>query len=140
MTPDEARFQLGPLEYVLEPELTRMVEHEGQVVGVALGVPDLVPLLQKMRGRLFPLGWWHFLRRRSIITDATVIIILTRKAFQAKGLIRVLTAELLDAARRGNYRKVYGTWIGDDNAPSLKAAAAVGMKPFHRLFMFERAL
>lgn len=140
MTEEEAQFQLGPLERVLDPELTRMAEHNGEVVGVALGVPDVVPLLQRMKGRLFPFGWWHFLTMKSKLDTFTVIIILTKKAYHSAGVMRVLTAQLFDAAKARGYKSAAGTWIGDDNAPSLKSAAAVGMKPYHRLYMYEKAL
>ena len=37
----------------------------GEVVGMAITVPDLNQVLAQMNGRLLPLGWWHFLRRRA---------------------------------------------------------------------------
>lgn len=140
LSQEEARFQLGSLELVLDPALTRMAEHDGEVIGVALGVPDVVPLLRKMRSRLLPLGWWHFLRGRHKLDGASIVIILVKKAYQARGVIRILTYELMRAARDAGYRTLGGTWIGDDNQPSLKAAEAVGMKPHHRVYMFEKAL
>ncbi|HWN66942.1 MAG TPA: hypothetical protein VNM90_04835, partial [Haliangium sp.] len=91
---EEMRFQLGPLKLVMDPALTHVAEHEGEVIGVALGVPDVVPLLQKMRSRLAPLGWWHFLRGRRKLGGASVIIILVKRAYQARGVIRVLTSAL----------------------------------------------
>ena len=37
---------------------------DGETVGVAITVPDINQVLRRMDGRLLPLGWWHFLRRR----------------------------------------------------------------------------
>lgn len=137
---EEMRFQLGALKLVMDPVLTHVAEHDGEVVGVALGVPDVVPLLQQMKSRLAPLGWWRFLRGRRKLGGASVIIILVKRAYQARGVIRVLTCAQLRSARDAGYQSVGGTWIGDDNPASLKAARAAGMKPYHRVYMFERAL
>ena len=38
-------------------------EDTGEVVGMAITVPDINQVLTKMKGRLLPLGWWHFLRK-----------------------------------------------------------------------------
>lgn len=140
LTREEMRFQLGALKLVMDPALTHVAEHQGEVIGVALGVPDVVPLLQRMRSRLAPLGWWRFLRGRRKLDGVSVIIILVKRAYQAKGIIRILTSQQIRSARDAGYQRIGGTWIGDDNPASLKAARAAGMKPYHRVYMFERAL
>ena len=33
-------------------------EDTGEVVGMAITIPDLNQALEKMKGRLLPLGWW----------------------------------------------------------------------------------
>lgn len=140
MSEEEAQFQLGPLKLVMDPTLLQLVEHKGEPVGVTMCVPDVVPMLQGMRSRIFPTGWWTFLTQRKRLKGATIIIILTRPEYQAQGLTRVLFYLLFKALKAGGYTSAAGTWIGDDNAPSLKSAAAIGMKPYHRLHMFERSL
>ena len=35
-------------------------EDTGEVVGMAMTIPDLNQVLEKMNGRAAPLGWWHF--------------------------------------------------------------------------------
>ena len=35
----------------------------GEVVGMAITVPDLNQVLARMNGRLLPLGWWNFLNK-----------------------------------------------------------------------------
>ncbi len=136
----ETKFQLGSLKLVMDPALIKFAEHQGEVVGVHLCVPNVVPLLQKMKSRLFPLGWARFLLERKKVRTATSIIILVKKAFQGSGVIGVLNHLVMEALKQGGYTSLGGTWIGDDNGPSLKAAKAIGMQPWHRLFMYERAL
>ena len=35
-------------------------------------IPDINQVLKKMKGRLLPLGWWHYLNRKRIITRCRV--------------------------------------------------------------------
>lgn len=140
MSEEEAQFQLGPLKLVMDPSLLQFAEHNGVPVGVTMCVPDVVPMLQEMRSRIFPTGWWTFLTKRKKLKGATIIIILTRPEYQSKGLTRVLFYLLFKALKEGGYTSVGGTWIGDDNTASLKSAEAIGMKPYHRIHMFEKEL
>ena len=39
---------------------------------MAITVPDINQVLQRMNGRLLPFGWWHYLRRRRIIDRCRV--------------------------------------------------------------------
>lgn len=140
MTEAEAQFQLGPLKLVMDPNLLQLAFFEGQPVGVTLCVPDLVPLLHKMRSRLAPWGWWHFLTGRKQIRSASIIIILTLPAHQSRGVTRVLFHLLMKALQQGAYTRVGGTWISDDNVASLRSAQAIGMRPYHHLSLFEKEL
>lgn len=140
MTPDEAQFQLGPLKLVMDPALLMLAFHDSKPIGVTMCVPDVVPLLQEMKSDLFPFGWWTFLTKRKKIRDASIIIILTIPEYQSKGITRVLFYLLMSALKSGGYQRVGGTWIGDDNTPSIKSAQAIGMRPYHRTHMFEKGL
>src|SRR5256885_17129051 len=39
----------------------------GEPVGVAITIPDTNQVLERMKGRLLPLGWWHFLNKKRVI-------------------------------------------------------------------------
>ena len=140
MTPEQARFQLGPVKEIVDPDLIRIASYDQQPVGVLLALPDYNPLLRKLRGSLWPLGWWHLLRERKKIRDASAIIIMAKPAYQNLGILRILCWQLVRELQRKNYRRLGGTWIGDDNLPSLRSAAALGLKPYHRLAIYEMEL
>src|SRR5947209_2019314 len=44
----------------------------GEVVGMAITVPDINQVLARMRGRVLPFGWWHFLRKSAHIDRVRV--------------------------------------------------------------------
>jgi hypothetical protein len=140
MTPDEARFQLGPLEQVLDPALTRIAEYKGEPIAATLCTPDVNPLLRSMKSSLWPFGWLKFLLGRKRIRRASIIIILVKREHHGKGVIGVLNHDLFQALKAGGYTEAGGTWIGDSNKPSLKQAELVGMERLHRIHMYEKAL
>ena len=69
-TDAEIRHLAFELKPVVDPDLVLFAEVDGRVVGCAVALPDLNQVLKRMHGRLLPLGLWHFLRRRSIVTRA----------------------------------------------------------------------
>jgi hypothetical protein len=140
MTPEEARFQLGPMEQIMDPALTRIAEYKGEPVAVTICIPDPNPLLKKMRSRLNPWSLLQFLWGRRRLRRASVIIILVRRDFHGKGIIGVLNRDLVKALQVGGYTAVGGTWISDTNKPSLRQIELLGMRPMHRLALFEKPL
>ena len=45
---------------------------DGETIAIAITMPDLNQVLKKMKGRLLPLGWWHFLRKRRSLDQVRV--------------------------------------------------------------------
>ena len=140
MTAAEARFQLGPLEQVLDPTLTRIAEHEGKPVAATLCTPDVNPLLRAMKSRLNPWTAVQFLLGRRKLKRAVIVIFLVRRAFHGRGIIGVLNRDLMRALKEGGYTELGVTWISDTNKASLRQVELLGCLPQHRLFMFEKAL
>lgn len=140
MNSAQAQFQLGPVKDIVDPDLIRFAFLDQQPVGVSLTVPDFNPILRKVRGSLWPFGWWTVLRERRKIKDATAIIIMVLPQCHNLGIIRVLNYQLMQALQRKGYQRLAGTWVGDDNLASLKSVQALGLKPYHRLAIYEKTL
>ena len=63
----------GEMQLVFDPHWFMVAETaEGETAAVAITVPDINQVLERMNGRLLPLGWWHFLRRRRIMDRVRV--------------------------------------------------------------------
>ena len=55
------------MQLIFTPEWFMVAEREGETVAVAITLMDLNQVLKKMKGRIFPTGWWHYLRRHQIV-------------------------------------------------------------------------
>ena len=62
------------LQLVFDKNWFMIAEREdtGEVVGMAITVPDVNQVLARMKGRLLPLGWWHFLNKGRTIDRVRV--------------------------------------------------------------------
>ena len=55
------------LQLVYDRDWFMIAENDTETVAMAITFPDINQVLARMKGRLLPLGWWHFLRRNRIM-------------------------------------------------------------------------
>ena len=73
---------------------------EGETAAVAITVPDINQVLEKMNGRLLPLGWWHYLRKAKTIDRVRVGFLGVKPEYQHTGVAAALYVEHFDTATR----------------------------------------
>jgi hypothetical protein len=111
---------------------------DGDTAGVAITGPDLNLVLQRMNGRLLPLGWWHFLRRRKIIDRCRVGFLGVRPAYQHTGVAAGLYAEHWRMAEDHPIKGGELGWVLETNDALNKGMEAMGAKVVKRFRMYER--
>jgi len=112
----------------------------GEVVGMAITVPDINQVLAKMDGRLLPLGWWHFLRKSRTITRIRVGFLGVKPEHQHTGVAAKLYIEHFKAAARTRQSGGEMGWILETNEPMNRAMEGMGGRVVKRYRMYERAL
>lgn len=75
-----------------------IVDGTGKAVGFGLAMPSLSRGLQKSRGRIFPVGWWHLWRALKKPVSGDMYLVAVRKQYQNKGLTAILMTEILQNA------------------------------------------
>ncbi len=83
---------------VLDLRMVTLVENaEGELVAVGISMPSLSRALQRARGKLFPLGWYHLLKalmwRRPKVLD--LLLVAVRPDYQNKGVNALLFTDLI---------------------------------------------
>ena len=84
-------------------------DSDGKTVAMAITVPDINQVLKRMKGRLLPIGWWHYLNRRRIIDRCRVGFLGVKPAYQHTGVAAGLYARAL---RHGRATRVKGGEMG----------------------------
>src|SRR5947207_2198169 len=112
----------------------------GEVVGMAMTIPDINQVLQRMNGRILPLGWWHFLHKHRIMDQVRVGFLGVKPAYQHTGVAAALYVEHFDTAAR--VRQTHGEmgWILETNRNMNRAMEAMGGRIVKRYRMYERLL
>ncbi|HEY5192787.1 MAG TPA: GNAT family N-acetyltransferase [Solirubrobacteraceae bacterium] len=115
-------------------------EDTGEVVGMAITVPDLNQVLEKMKGRLLPLGWWYFLRKGRIIDRVRVGFLGVKPEYQHTGVAAKLYQEHFDAAEARPQKGGEMGWILETNTPMNRGMEAMGGTVVKRYRVYEREL
>jgi GNAT superfamily N-acetyltransferase len=140
ITEAEVRFQAKNLKPVLDENWAMIAEHEGKVVGAALTLPDVDQALVRMRGRILPFGWWHFLRRKQYINRLRVFALGVLPDYQHLGVAAALYERHLHSAEAHGPRGGHMGWILETNKPMNRAMEGMGGRVVQRYRLYERAL
>jgi len=115
-------------------------EDTGEVVGMAMTIPDPNQVLEKMRGRLLPLGWWYFLNKSRIIDRVRVGWLGVRPEYQHTGVAAKLYVEHFNAAAVRRQKGGEMGWILETNTAMNRGMEAMGGRIVKRYRVYERVL
>ncbi|HEY4450384.1 MAG TPA: hypothetical protein VGN13_02175 [Solirubrobacteraceae bacterium] len=115
-------------------------EDTGEVVGMAITVPDVNQVLAKMNGRLLPLGWWHFLNKGRITDRVRVGFLGVKPEYQHTGVAAKLYVDHFNAAAARPQTGGEMGWILETNTAMNRGMEAMGGRVVKRYRIYERAL
>jgi GrpB-like predicted nucleotidyltransferase (UPF0157 family)/GNAT superfamily N-acetyltransferase len=126
------------LQLVYDRDWFMVAEEAGKTVAIAITVPDINQVLQKMRGRLLPLGWWYFLNKGRIIDRVRVGFLGVLPAYQHTGVAAALYVEHFDMADQTRRKGGEMGWILETNHSMNRAMEAMGGRIVKRYRVYER--
>jgi len=112
----------------------------GEVVGMAMTIPDVNQVLQQMKGRLLPLGWWRFLRKGRTIDRVRVGFLGVKPEYQHTGVAAKLYVEHFNAAAVRPQSGGEMGWILETNTAMNRGMEAMGGRIVKRYRVYERLL
>lgn len=99
-----------------------IVDADDVLVGVGISIPSFSRALQKGRGKLFPIGWWHLLKALRGKTDIVdLLLVAVKPEYQNKGVNALLFADLLPGYIKNGYKYA-------ESNPELEENASVQMQ------------
>jgi len=131
------RYKAKDFKPILDPDLVRLAEHDGEPVGLMLGLPDLNVVVRRTGGRMLPFGWWHLLRARKTVDRSRVVILGVVPGFRQRGIEALMLSDAF-AAEYDRYRWCEASWVLADNAAMLNGLALYNLFPYKRWRMYER--
>ena len=116
-------------------------EDTGEVVGMAMTIPDLNQVLAKMNGRLLPFGWWYFAAQRARSWTACASASSASSPSTSTPASRRRLYQLhFDAAEARPQKGGEMGWILETNTAMNRGMEAMGGTVVKRYRMYEREL
>jgi hypothetical protein len=113
---------------------------EGETVGVAITVPDINQVLARMKGRLLPLGWLHYLRRKRIVNRCRIGFLGVKPAYQHTGVAAGFYIEHFKTSEVTRIKWGEGGWVLEDNKGLNRGMEALGGRIDKKYRVYERVL
>jgi hypothetical protein len=117
-----------------------VAEKDGETIAVAITLPDLNQVLKKMKGRLLPFGWWHFLRRNQICDQVRVGFLGVKPEYQHTGVAASLYVEHFDTAEHARQDHGEAGWILETNEAMNRGLEAMSAEIVKKYRVYERRL
>jgi GNAT superfamily N-acetyltransferase len=117
-----------------------VAERGDETVAVAITIPDINQVLRRMKGRILPLGWWHYLRRKKIVDRVRVGFLGVKPEYQHTGVAAALYVEHFDVSARSPIKWGEMGWILETNRAMNRGMEAMNGRIVKRYRVYERAL
>jgi GNAT superfamily N-acetyltransferase len=125
---------------LLDEDWLFVAEKDGEAVAAALTFPDFNQVLNRLDGRLLPLGWAKALWHRRKIDKVRVGFLGVKPEYQHTGVAAGLCVAHFDAAARKPQKGGEMGWILESNTAMNRGMEAMGAKVVKRFRMYERSL
>jgi GNAT superfamily N-acetyltransferase len=128
------------MQLVYSRDWFMIAELEGKTIAMAITIPDIHQVYKKMKGRLLPLGWWHYLNRGRIIDRVRVGFLGVLPEYQHTGVAAALYLEHFDVAARSRQNAGQASFILEVNTAMNRGLEAMGGRLVKRWRVYERLL
>jgi GNAT superfamily N-acetyltransferase len=140
-TKEDLDAYVQELHLVFDREWFMVAENsDGETVGVGITIPDINQVLQRMGGRVLPLGWWHFLRRRRIMDRCRIGFLGVKPAYQHTGVAAGLYMENFAMAEATPIKWGEAGWVLETNKGLNRGMEALGGRISKTYRVYERTL
>ena len=146
-TPAEVAYAGKKLRAIIHEELNMIAEVDGRPVAFMLTWPDANSALAKIKGKLFPFGWFHMLRwlRHPRGAGMRVPLMGVLKELHNTRMAGTLAFMMIEAIRIEAVTKFQSTrgelgWVLEDNQGMVAIADTIQSKVNREYAIYERKL
>ncbi len=135
---NETRAVINSLLAIVDPSLIKLVMKGDEIAGFLIAYHDVSAGIQKARGRLFPLGWFHILRDRQKTDWVNVNGLGLLPQYRGLGANAMLYTELRDTIATHGFRHIDIVQVNETNFNSRSDMETMGVEWYkrHRHYKF----
>lgn len=128
------------MHLIFSREWFMVAEKDGETIAVAITLPDINQVLKRMKGRLLPFGWWHFLNRNRIADRVRVGFLGVKPEHQHTGVAASLYVEHFDTAARMPQKGGEAGWILETNEAMNRGLEAMSAEIVKKYRVYEKPI
>jgi GNAT superfamily N-acetyltransferase len=128
LTETEIQHVAAGLKHLIVPEMTTIIEIEGEPVAVVFGMLDYNPIIKKIDGKLFPFGFLRIIFGRKRIETVRMVGTYVVPKYQKWGLGLVLMYRVVPDARNWGINEGEFSWVLESNKLSRGTLERAGAK------------
>jgi GNAT superfamily N-acetyltransferase len=141
MTENEFKVTAKELKMILDPRFGLVAEKDGEIIGFAIGIPDINQIQIDMpKGRLLPTGIFKLLFRKSKITTLRVMMLGVVEEYRKLGIEACLYGKIIRNAEGTPIIKAECSWMLEHNYLMNHAIEQINGKAYKRYRIFEKAI
>lgn len=129
------------LSFLRLEDVSVIVDENDKLVGVGISMPSFSRALQKSKGKLFPMGWWHLMNAIKGKTDTVdLMLIAISKEYLGKGVNALLFTDLLPRYIRHGYKWAESNIELEDNSNVQKQWEYFDYRQHRRRRAYKKSL
>jgi hypothetical protein len=125
---------------ILDPKFVKVVEQGGQLIGFAIGIPDLSPGIKACRGRLFPFGILKVLAESKRTKKLIMMLGGIRKEFRGKGIDVLMGAKIIQDGINSRMETIDSHLVLEDNLRMRGEYERIGCEMVKKFRIYQKDL
>ncbi|TSJ79026.1 N-acetyltransferase [Rariglobus hedericola] len=124
----------------IDPRTVLFAEKDGETLAIMVAIPDMNEIIQRIDGRMFPLGWWHLLTKRKKLKGIRLFLLGVKKKARILGLPALFMRNMHALLKQSDYQSLEFSWILEDNKETLALVNRLGGHRVQTLRLYDKAL
>lgn len=130
----------GLIRGYYRPEMTVLAYAGNRPIGFVAAFPDYNQVIKKMKGKILPLGWLHYLLGRGKINGARCSMQFVVPEYQFKAVHTAMYYEVYLGAQKIGIKWVEGSTVDETNVASINNNEKAGSHLYRIYRQFEKTL
>lgn len=125
---------------ILDPKFIKVVENDGQLIGFAIGMPDLSAGIKACRGRLLPFGILRVLFESKRSKKLIMMLGGVKKEFRGKGIDVLMGVKILQDGINSRMESIDSHLVLEDNLRMRGEYERIGCKVVKKFRIYQKDL
>jgi ribosomal protein S18 acetylase RimI-like enzyme len=125
---------------ILDPNFIKAVQQDNQLIGFAIGLPDISAGIKACRGRLLPFGIIKVLRESKRSKKLIMMLGGVKKEFRGKGIEILMGVKIFQDAIRKNMKTLDSHLVLEDNLRMRGEYERIGCKVVKKFRIYQKDL